>query len=314
MPLLLSCLLALAVGPLAEPVAMVLRAGPGATLRRGTAARPLRDMDLLLPGDRLDGGKGGASLVVLSDGHFEQLLPGRSATLGKGGCAPPDAVKVQKRKLSAVNLKRLTNLARLAQKGRGAVGIIRDREPDAPARVVPIHQSVVLSRRPALAWPAVPGAVGYDVRLYVGSAADRRLVWKASPKEPRLSYPAKSDLAFGDRCYWEVTARLPGDGEKVVVRSEFLVLASTSHERLAEVRRLAAGEGPDDWLLAAAAYEAYGALDEALALYEKLARARPEQANYRRALAYYYARAGLTEKAEAARAAARKLGAELVGE
>jgi hypothetical protein len=180
--------------------------------------------------------------------------------------------------------------------------VLRTDKTDAPPpRVTPLRGTLALSRRPTLTWPA-PSA----------TTCERRLEWKVSTERANLSYPEKQrDLPAGVTRSWEVTARFKGDKEEVVVKSRFNVAAEVEAKQLARLRPLVEDKASEGWVLAVATYEAYGALDEALALYERLARERPEQANYQRALAADYARAGLTKQAEAARQAARKLGADI---
>jgi len=292
-----------------KPVAMVMRVEGGAQLLRGTAAAvPLRDMDLLLPGDRLNAGKGGTTLMVFAPGHVERLRGSKVVTVGNDGCTPAADVERLKRALTPVNVKRITKLAHLAHSSRAGVGVLRGSEDPDPPRVTPLHGSTVLTRRPTFPWPAEPGAIGYEVSLITGEGADRRVEWTAGTDRPSLAYPSKkADLPQGEMRYWEVTARYGGNKEKTIIKSVFGVAAKSEQTHLASLRPLAEGEDPGGWVLAAVTYESYGVYGEALALYEKLAKNRPHQANLQRALASYYERGGHKEKA----AAARKRAAEL---
>jgi tetratricopeptide (TPR) repeat protein len=109
-----------------------------------------------------------------------------------------------------------------------------------------------------------------------------------------------------------VKARLPDGDEKTVVdESNFKVLFKSELEELAPTRKLTASEGPADLLLAAAAFERYGILDEALKVFEKLASKQPKVIRYQLALARYYRHAGRPDRAKEALQKAKKLGAAL---
>lgn len=289
-----------------KPVAMVLEAGPGATLRRAdTSARPLGDMDLLLPGDRLEAGKESVTLVVLADGYSEQLAPGKSVTVGERGCMPAEAVERHPGRLSPANLR---VLRRLANSNRGGVGVIRGTDDAAIPPVSPLFGSTVLNRRPTLSWPTIPDASGYEVRLYSGQGRDRKLEWQATTVKHVLPYPEKQpDLPPGVVRHWEVTAQMRNGEPREVWKSRFSVAAQAEARALERLKPLAEGKDPAGWLLAALTYGAYGAYDEALPLYERLARDRPGQASYQAALASYYDRAGLRDRAEQARKRAEAL-------
>jgi hypothetical protein len=223
------------------------------------------------------------------------------------GCTPAEAVVRRPARLAKANLAGLRALARSSS---GGVGMLRGFAAESVPAVRPLSGSMVLTRRPTLSWPAVDRATAYDVRLFSGQGRERRLEWKASSTEPRLPYPEKQPpLPPGVVRYWEVTARTGDDQETPAVQSRFSVATAREIARLAKIRPLAESRDPNDWLVAAAAYEAAGVYNEALPLYEKLAAKRPGQPRYQEALARYYARAGLPTKAEQARRRAEELGA-----
>jgi hypothetical protein len=307
---LLLLLSVLAADPEAprHPVAMVLEVEGRATLRRGEApARPLREADLLRPGDRVEAAEGARlSVVLLADGHGETVQPGRTVTVGPDGCAPADAVRRHEARLPQADLTALRGLARSS---RGGVGVLRHGpEGEEVPAVTPLRGSRLLTNRPAFSWPAVPGATSYEVRLFA-LQADRKPEWKATTTQTHLAYPEKQPpLPYNRTRYWEVTP-LDKDGQPLpAIRSRFHVAPVAQIAQLAKLKLLARGSDPKDWLLAAASYEAVYAYDDALPLYEKLAARRPDQAAYQRALAHYYTLAGRREDAARARSRARELG------
>jgi hypothetical protein len=295
-PLLpLGLLLALSAPP--APAALVLQADSAATLVRDKAApRPLRDLDLLLPGDRIQAGKAALRLVVLSDGHSERVLAGKEATVQAAGCQPAASVEHERGKLSAGQVARLRKLAR---SGLGAVLVVRGLQG------TPLQGSTIQNRRPTLSWSAVPGATSYDVRLF---DPDLGLEWKASTRAPSLKYPAKqSDLPWGAACSWEVVAHLKDGKPKLVLESKFNVIEEEAQPVLAGLKPMVAGDDPAGWLLAAAVFEAHGVYEEAFPLYEKYNAKRPDQPRILRILGAYYLRLGSKDKATAAFDRARKL-------
>ena len=114
MNLLLAVLFALANESLPRPVAMVLRADVGATLRRGgNPARPLRDMDLLRDGYVLRTGKQEALVVFTGDGHSERILAGKTVTVHESGCQPKAAtVRLASARREAAMRRRRMHCAR----------------------------------------------------------------------------------------------------------------------------------------------------------------------------------------------------------
>jgi hypothetical protein len=308
--LLLEAALLLPAAEPAPPVAMVLTTKRAVTLERGgDKPRHVGAMDLLGPGDRVrvpDGGE--ALLVFLGDGHRERLRKKGDVTVNETGCAPAGAVeRLEGPRLPADSLR---GLREMAVSGRGAVGVPRGEAAPTPQVVTPMFGATVLSDRPSLSWPAASGATGYRVELLSGAEGqDERVLWKAETKEPRLDYAAKEKpLRPGLKYRWRVAALLGDEKEeRVVDNSKFLVATKREMEALAKVRPLASSKDPDDLVLAAATYEAYGAYGEALALYEKLAARFPDEANFQAALANYNERAGRPDGAKAAREKAAEL-------
>jgi tetratricopeptide (TPR) repeat protein len=147
--------------------------------------------------------------------------------------------------------------------------------------------------------------------LLSGREGDDRPLWQASTNEARLTVTDGGPLEEGKKYRWRVYALEEGGEERVLLESHFFICASEEVADLARLVQLAASSAPGDWLLAAAVYEGYGVYDQALSLYERLAKEVPEAAEVQVALACYYRRAGRPEKAKEARERAEKLGAEV---
>lgn len=302
----LTMLLLIAAADDAGPVAMVLTTKGTVSLERGMAkSQPLRAMDLVRSGDRIAATDGEAVLVFLDDGRRERLKPKSLATVSEKGCTPASAVERQEGlKVSAAHLASLRDLAR---SGRAGVGVLRGDPPALPQVVTPMYGATVLTDRPPLSWPAAEKSESYRVELFSGDG--KRVLWRATTKEPHLTYPEKEmALKRGSKCLWRVAAKRGEDKEERIVDSKFSLATETEADELAEMKTLVMSKAPADWLLAAAAYEAHGVYDQALVLYEKLAEKSPQEANYQVALASYYDRAGRADKAKAAREKAKKLG------
>jgi tetratricopeptide (TPR) repeat protein len=182
-------------------------------------------------------------------------------------------------------------------------------DPPRPQVVTPMYGARVLTDHPTLAWPPRAGAAGYRVELLSGAEGrEERVLWRAESKEPRLPYPEEEKvLTPGLKYRWRVAALLGEGKEERLLESKFFVASGEPAADLERARRLASGDDPGDWLLAAAVYEARGVHDKALPLYERLAARWPEAPNFQRALAAYYDRAGRPDRAKEARGRAAKL-------
>jgi hypothetical protein len=294
----------------AEPAAMVLTTKGMVTLERGKeAAQRVGAMTLLWPGDRVqvpDGGE--VTMLFLQDGHRERLKPKGTATVADKGCGPAEVVEpLPGPKLTTANLESLRSLA---ASSRGAVGVLRGDPPSKPQMVTPLYGTTILSERPTLTWPEAK-ADAYLVQLLNGAEGkDQKVLWHVEIKETRLPYPEKEKaLELGKKYRWRVTP-LKGDDASAdpIVESKFLVLTKYEIGLLSNLKPLLESKSPSDVLLAAISYEAHGVYDEALRLYERLAKLSPDEANFQLALASYYERAGRKDLAAQARDRANSLG------
>jgi hypothetical protein len=306
-------LLAVSVLFAADPpprwVGMAVTSRGAVALQRGKEKRRLGAGDYLKPGDRLQAGPGGeAVLVFFHDGHSARLKPGREVVLTTTGCSPPDAV-VRVAPAKKLTKALLSRLSEIGPSDRAGVVVGRGGPPPSRRVVTPMFGSTVLTTRPSLSWQPTPGARSYRVELRTGEEG-RTLLWRATTAKPALKYPARQKpLEYSADYSWRVTALLPGGKEKRVVQSEFMVITEADVEEVAQVKALTRGDDPAGWLLAAVLYEQHGAYNEALPLYERLARQAPAEVNFHKALAVYYELAGRADLARKARERAEKLGA-----
>jgi tetratricopeptide (TPR) repeat protein len=255
----------------------------------------------------LTAGKQGVTVVLLANGHSERLLPNKTATIQRDGCQPAGAVERLKRKLSKKNLDSL----RVLHAGdRGGVGVLRRSITGQSPELRPMQGSSVLDGRPSFSWPACPGAVSYEVRLLLGRGAQSAQQWKTTSTKTEIKYPERV-LPLpqdGQEYTWSVTAVLKNGRQRQVVQSaELFVLAEEEVKELKALGPVVAGDDPAGWLLAAALYESHGVYEEAIRLYEKAAKKRPEQGNIHRALERCYKRVGLDARAAAAGKQAEKV-------
>jgi hypothetical protein len=307
---LLGVLLAApSAGPAPKGVAMVLSAAGPVTVRRDKEETRLGPGHLVAAGDRLRTGDGATALLLfLGDGHRERLTAGKTVVVQAKGCDPPGE-RVAGPRLTPGQLQGLQELGR---SGRGAVGVPRGDPSSKPQPVYPLFGARVLSGRPELTWAAADGADSYLVEMFNGAEGeDKELLWTATTKQTRLGYPAGQKALEGGFLYrWRVTPTRAGRKGKATVLSEFFVMTSTDRKRLEGVDELVKGGAAADLLLAAALYEAHGAYGEALRTYERLAKLLPREPRVQLALANYYERAGLPERAATARRLAKQLGSD----
>lgn len=316
MSFLLACTLVLPDQPSSSKLrAMVLSAAGAVTLERDSGkSRPLEAGWLLRDGDRLKiAGEGEATLIFFGDrDHRERVKPNTAIVVREKGCDPADAVERVKaaRPLSRAHLSGLRELS--DHHDRIGVKVLRNRLPAIPPAVTPMYGASVVGRHPILAWPPAAGAAGYRVCLLSGREGDDEPLWQASTNEARLAVTDEGPLEEGKKYRWRVYALEKGGEERVLVESHFFLCASELEAAdWAGLAQLATSPAPGDWLLAAAVYEGYGVYDQALPLYERLAKEMPDAAEIQAALACYYWRAGRPEKAREARERAEKLGAKV---
>jgi hypothetical protein len=287
-----------------KPAALVVKVQGEVLVEGKRGQRRVEAGDYLLPGQVVTAAaNGGAVVVFVPSGERRRLKPGNRATLTRDGCTPADAVEVTAG--PTLPRKNLAKVREVEVSEGGGVGVLRGNRPSSMLRVKPLYGTFLLSDRPAFTWPAVARAAGYVVEL---KDAGGRSLWKEETREARLDYPEKQKaLAQGQKYLWSVRARVPGGEDRLIVdESNFKLLLKGEPEALVGVQKLARGEDPEGLLLAAAAYEGYGAREEALRVFEKLARLQPKVARWQQTLARYYEAAGRADEAKAASARAKE--------
>jgi hypothetical protein len=289
--------------PPAEVAAMALevRGSVEWTPAGQAAAKPLRAVDLLRPADRVTVPAGGQALLFfVKDGHLERFQTPATLQITAQGGTPADKVTPETRvKVSPAQLARLKDLV---GDGQAAVGVLRAPDGAPSPHVLPVFGTVVLTDRPTFAWDAGEGAAGYV--LEVKAAGSNRLVWRQETRDCRLTLPADKALAPDRLFLWTVRAR-KADQPEPHVQGRFLTAPAADRAAVAGLDTQ--GDQADALLLAALSYEAVGALEPALAAYERVAQLRPQEARLQEVLASYYDRAGEAAKAGAARARAAEL-------
>jgi tetratricopeptide (TPR) repeat protein len=183
---------------------------------------------------------------------------------------------------------------------------MRGEAPKQAQAVTPMFGAAVLSERPTFAWRAADGVKSYRVELLSGAGHVR---WSAATTTPQLPYPKdQPPLALGRIHFWKVTARLAGDETAAIVDSKFFTATRTEIDELTALPQLDSGSDAADLLMAATVYEAHGVYDEALRMYQLLAKQSPKEANFHATLANYYERAGRPQEANDSRERAIQLG------
>jgi hypothetical protein len=301
--LLLATVLWLPPAPAAPPAGLVLTVTGNVVLARGPGpGRPVAAAELLRAGDSLRAAaEGEARIVFFHDGHRERLKPGARATVGATGCTPAEAVEpLPGKKPSAANLESLRGLARSE---RAAVRVAYMRMLKSP-----LEGSRVVTLTPRFSWMQAARGASYQVELRTGDG--KTTLWKATTQQWILLYPEQQKpLEYGRSYRWLVTTRLPAGGTKQVASGRFQVVTKAEAEQLALVRPLAKSDDLRHLLVAAATYDAYGAYDEAMSLFDRLAHSCPDEAHFQRVLAAYHERAGDKVAAQRARERAKQLGA-----
>jgi hypothetical protein len=260
-----------------RPAALLLEAkGKVAVRPVGGEPQPIGIGELLFVGERLAvPADGAATLAILVVGAREDVKPGSEVTIGRDGCAPPEAiVRRQAEKRSVA--QGLRNLRPARDDSRQA-GVNLRAQAAIPPAIRPCDASTVAGDRPDLAWPAAPGATSYRVRMSSGGG---RELWRAEVKEPRLAFPeGQAALARGFVYRWEVT----DERYRPVTSGEFSVASESERARMEELAALARSGDPADRFAAGLALERMGAVAEALEIYRGLIRDQADEPAYRRA-------------------------------
>lgn len=304
---ILTALVALApTAPPVRPVALVLSVKGAAKLERDRDKPvPVFRTDLLRPGDQVSIPADGEVLVLFSTGQRFRLKGGNRVTLEAGDVKPESAVEQLQRQPPSKEL--LAALAGELQSGQLSAATLGGQSHLA---IWPMQGSHIIEDRPEFSWPAVRGARIYRLTLYEGESL--KPLWSVETKETSLKYPEKKGpLRRGIvpvRHHVRVEAILDEEREIVLGRVSFSVLPAELVKALGPIHELARSKDLADVTLAAVLYQAHDLHQEALGLFERLAREGGEDGRVQLLLARYYQHLGLKERADAALARARKLG------
>lgn len=293
-----------------KPVAMVLSCPADCQVRRPENPKPerLSDSDLLFEKDQVITGKAGVRVLMLLGSGNVEVLPARTVTLGPREFTPATAVKAVPRRKGAPGLDKVPGLIH----SETIAGVVETFFPPQSevqtGRISPLANSQVLSARPTFRWPAVKEATGYEVRLTDWSGDKPE--WTAKAATNSYTPTAKQGLAEGKNYLWRVVATLKS-GKQLTVVDDYSValLEGKKRERLKAVEPFRNSPDPEDWLIAAATYQAFRVADEAFVLYEKVAAKRPGQVGLLWKLHSYCQRAQDKGKAKEVEKELRKLGA-----
>ncbi|WP_342131361.1 hypothetical protein [Hydrogenophaga sp. OTU3427] len=242
---------------------------------QGQVARPSRPplalLDELQAGERIDLPVGARlTLVDLADGREYRLTGGAQAQV-----APTGLTNAQGQTLAAqVTSARTLPMLALKQ-GQAAPATLVMRDPRAeglPALREPVR-TLVLDTRPSFRWDAIVGARRYQLQL---TQPDGHVVWETETRAPQATLPPELRLREGSDYGWRVIAWGLTDPQWES-SARFAVADAALRDRLAEQRALA-GDDFGARLFLATQLDAVGARAEAQALWQVLARERPENA------------------------------------
>lgn len=291
--------------PAAKVVAMVVTWSGAPTWSDGKETRPLKTFDRLRPGDIVTAGpKDTVTVYYPDDGHKEILQAKASIVVGPQRSMTSGQVRVVEYTLKAENQKALREAISAGKIGGTVQRDVRRAEPV----VAPLNDAIVVTDRPALAWPADPNAVSYRVTLQ--TAGSGRTVWAVETKNTRLPFPEnETPLKRSLKYTWGVTSILANKNQKTHLKGRSFTVGTPGMAQQAEAWKvLAESADADDQLLAAVGYEHLGLLDELYPLYAKITKSVTNDPKLWAIQANYADKAGLKQEAAEAMARARELG------
>jgi hypothetical protein len=284
--------------PAAKPVGMIIAVKGKVTIQsKKGKPKQVRVMRLLSVGDKLSTGKGSeTTLVFFASKYRERLSANRKATVAAKGCVPRKAVVRKETRRLVIRGAREFGKNKIS--GGGAVVIFRDLGlPEQIPPVAAMFGSVVLSQKPAFSWKALSGATSYQVKCETSSGNPH---WSVVTQTNRLAYPeSKKLLERGSTYSWTVTAMLPKGDKKLVGQSKLTIANELDLEDVATLKPMSTSDDPADLLLAAIVFHKLRMYEQALAIFERLAKQLPAEPAYHVSLASYYKRAGRPDDAKA---------------
>lgn len=252
---------------------------------RGTLGLPLQR------GDKVQVATGGSATLLFNDGNLVELSEKSSLTVGAqakkpGAEANPMMAGVfQSVSEGVVGGSRETGLVALAPVRGGAARTELILEP---------RQTEILEGRPTFRWRMVKGATRYLVSV-TGDAGE---IWQHETSDTTLSYPVDAPaLPTGLDLLWKLSAagdRGPIAEEENSFRIKPAEESAAIRLKVEQIEKHAGGAAP---FLAGAYLGGQGLLLDAIARFEKLCQARPNQPGPHEALGQLYRAVGLMDLA-----------------
>ncbi len=255
----------------AEPVGLLLAAGPQARIlrRNSKAPVPAQAGEILFAGDRLRAGNGPVSYLYCP-GRSSQTLDAQSEAVFQAA-----EVKVQKGKIVSQQEMAMCFLPQAVQLGvasqqHAGVQVVRGAPP---LRLIFPVGGPALDMPPTFAWQPLESADSYQVQV---TNAARTVLWTTTLAETEIRYPGHAPPLVAPSTYrWKVTA-LAGGKPVAATESQFQVRrAAESRQILQDLTEIQAALEQDPsnpaWRLAKAArLERASLLPEALGEYQAL--------------------------------------------
>jgi len=241
-------------------------------------------MKALAQGDRLrTKAKAKATVVFFANGRREQLQPDCQITIEKATCKVITGPKTKELPKVAPTAARRLSGTKLGS-GRSGSVLIRGGPPAVELRT--LFDTATLDAQPVFRWHASGGFEEFKVLVHDESD---QLVWSGNAKESSLRYPEDApSLSPGKQYFWELEARRPPRRPKIVYGMFTILDPKVSAEVRAQAAKLRPKEGspPDasSLVLLTGLYAEHGLWDDAIRLYEQLAREFPKDTEIRKRL------------------------------
>lgn len=164
-------------------------------------------------------------------------------------------------------------------------GMVARATPPMRSRAIRVHalnpispvKTIVISDAPLFRWSAVEASAGYRISVL---KPDGSLHWEARTRDTQLPLPKTHRLAPGEKYTWRVEVSSEA-GAASDARAEFAVAPATTMKQLSALK-VDAGSPFSRRVLYAALLTEVGAKDEARALWQELAKERPDDNVLRR--------------------------------
>ncbi|MBI4478512.1 MAG: hypothetical protein HY651_00655 [Acidobacteria bacterium] len=257
----------------AEPVGLLSMVTGDVQIVRAGESTPVaaRTADLIGAGDRVLAGTGAeATFLFCPESRAAKMTSQSEVQFDAAALAVKKGRLAEERKVPTCRLPASLVLAAASKmksgnlRLRGSSMVLR-----SPAN------TLVTTLTPRFRWDAVENAAGYEIKL---QDREERILWNAKVSGTEVSYPAAaSALAWGQKYRWRVTAQNGGEALDEA-GSSFQVMPSDQADKVraaaAELENQRTANPTDNGplFLLAFLYEDSGMLDEAVRVYDELAR------------------------------------------